>query len=185
MDALIKTTTNNSSTFSSIYNTFSKKMYAYGISIGFCQYLCHDAVHDVFYNLFVSNNKLDDVENLERYLLHCMKNRLFDMYRNEKRKLLMDDEEVAKQYAEEGFIDKIIAQENSELMEKEVNRLLQKLPTRHRKIILCRYNYNLKFDEIAEVMDMNADAVKKQLYRSLKLLSQEGRTYAPSYYNTL
>ena len=178
-------TDTNNSAFSSIYNAYYSKMYAYGIAIGFCEHICKDAVQDVFCTIYANKEKLEQVDNVEAYLLHCLKNRLFDIYRNEKRKLLIDEEEVAKQYAEEGFMDKIIAEENSELMEKEVNRLLQKLPTRHRKIILCRYNYNLKFDEIAEVMNMNADAVKKQLYRSLKLLSQEGKTYTSSYYNTL
>lgn len=173
MDALIKTTDYNKIIFSSIYKSYSRKMYDYGISIGFCQYLCHDAVHDVFCTLFISNKKLDNIENLEGYLLQCMKNRLFDIYKNERRKHMIDVDEVAKHYDEEEFIDKIIMQENKKLMEKEVNRLLQKLPPKHRKIILCRFNHNLKFDEIAMVMHMTTDAVKKQLYRSLKMMEKE------------
>lgn len=170
--------------FSLIYETYHKRMHAYGIAMGFSHYLCHDAVQDVFFNLFISKNNLDNIENLEVYLLQCMKNRLFDIYRNEKKKLLIKDEELGNQYENECFIDKIIAEEKNELMNKEVNRLLQKLPTKQRKIVMCRFNYNLKFVEIAEVVNMTPDAVKKQLYRSIKFMEQKANASLVKYYNT-
>lgn len=182
MDALIKTTDSKSSTFSTIYKTYSRKMYVYGISIGFCEYLCHDAVHDVFSSLLISKKTLEHIENLETYLLNCMKNRLFDIYRNEKSKHTIDNEEIMENN-EEMFFDKLIAQENNDLMKSEVNRLLLKLPQKHRKIILFRFNHNLKFDEIAVVMHMSPEAVKKQLYRSLKMMRQEIKSNISNCYN--
>ena len=112
-----------------------------------------------------------------------MKNRLFDIYKNEKRKHSIDYEDITET-TEEIFVDKLIAEENRRIMEKEVSRLLEKLPTKHRKIILCRFNYNLKYDEIAAIMEMTPDAVKKQLYRSLRLMKQQSKSNVTRYYNT-
>lgn len=183
MDDLINYMDNNNSAFSTIYRTYNRKMYAYGVSIGFCEYLCRDAVHDVFSSLLISKKALDNIENLETYLIRCMKNRLFDIYKNEKRKQTIDYGEITEDN-EEIFVDKLIAEENRLMMEKEVNRLLKKLPSKHRKIILCRFNYNLQFDEIASIMNMTSDAVKKQLYRSLKLMEEEIKSTSTKYYNT-
>ena len=174
----------NNSTFSLIYETYKRKMHAYGIAIGFCEYLCHDAAHDIFSTLFTSKIKLEDIENLEIYLMHSMKNRLFDIYKEEKRKHSIDYMDNTTNDYEEEQADKLIAEENRQLMKEQVDRLLNKLPPKHRKIILCRFNYNLKYNEIAVIMKMTPDAVKKQLYRSLKLIEQEAKPHTTRYYNT-
>lgn len=183
MNTQAKFTDSNNSTFSSIYSAYYRKMYAYGISIGFCQHICNDAIQDVFSSLLMSKKTIDNIENLETYLIRCMKNRLFDIYKNEKRKQTIDYEDITEDN-EEIFIDKLIAEENRLMMEKEVKRLLKMLPSKHRKIIICRFNYNLKHDEIASIMNMTSDAVKKQLYRSLKLMGEEIKSTTTKYYNT-
>lgn len=172
----------NNTAFSLLYNTYHKKMYAYGIAMGFCQHICNDAVHDVFSSLYFSKKTLDHIENLEIYLMRSMKNRLFDIYKEERRKHSVDYE-CCLNNNEEGIVDKLIAEENNRLMKEEVSRLLKKLPPKHRQIILFRFNHNLKYNEIATIMGMTSDAVKKQMYRILKLLEQEIRSTPTCYYN--
>lgn len=158
--------------FSLVYETYRKRMYAYGLAIGFCENLCKDAIQDVFCSLYINRENLDHIEKIEPYLLHCLKNRLFDMYKEQKRmnctcydNLIIDQDDDS--------IGKIINEENELLMKEEIERLLKRLNSKQKKIVYCRYHHNLKFDEIATVMDMSADAVKKMLYRSLKLLEQD------------
>ena len=182
MDTQTKPTEADNSTLSLIYSKYYKKMYTYGLAIGFCKHICNDAAQDVFCTICYSRNKLKSVENIESYLLHCMKNRLFDIYKEERRKHSVDYE-CCLNNNEEGIVDKLIAEENNRLMKEEVSRLLKKLPPKHRQIILFRFNHNLKYNEIATIMGMTSDAVKKQMYRILKLLEQEIRSTPTSYYN--
>lgn len=184
MDTQMKLVNNNNSKLSLVYETYNRKMYAYGIAIGFCQHICNDAVHDVFITLYNSKKILTDIDNLEIYLLHCMKNRLFDIYKNQKRRCCIDYDDNTNS-CDDCFLDKFIAEENRQLMEKKVDRLLKKIPPKHRKIILCRFNYDLKYTEIAVIMNMTPDAVKKQLYRSLKLMEQSAKSDPTRYYNTV
>lgn len=168
---------NTETGFSSIYETYHKRMYAYGITIGFCEFLCKDAIQDVFYTLYTDKEKLEQVDNVEAYLLHCLKNRLFDIYKDQKRMSctgyndLIIDQDVDS-------ISKIINEENKLLRNKEIARLLKKLNPKQRTIIYSRFHHNLKFNEIAVLMNMSPDAVKKLLYRTLKTMKRECRDAA-------
>lgn len=172
------------SAFSLVYETYSKKMSDYGIAIGFCKELCKDAIQDVFCTICLSRKKLGHIENVEMYLLRCLKNRLFDIYKEEKRIRCINCDDVIIIDHDENVLNKITKKENLLLIKEETERLLKKLPPNHRKIILCRFNHNLKYSEIAAIMNMTPDAVKKQLYRSLKLMEQEVKSNSTNYYNT-
>ena len=153
-------------------------MYAYGISIGFCEHLCKDAIHDVFYTIYQSNNDVGHIESIEFYLLKSMKNRLFDIYKEQKKiSCTCYDNSIMDQDADS--IGRIINEENQVLIKETVESLLQKLKPKQRKIVYCRFHHNLKFDDIGVVMGMSADAVKRVLYRSLKQLKQE-QEFTPS-----
>ena len=165
----------NNSVFSLLYETHFKNLCAYGISIGFCEQLCKDAIHDVFCTICYSNKNLDHVENIESYLLKSLKNRLFDIYKERKKmNCISYDNMIVDQDMDS--MGKMIHEENQLLIKEEVDRLLMKLNPKQRKIIICRFQLNLKFDEIAVIMDMTTDAVKKQLYRSLKSMEVERET---------
>lgn len=168
------------SSFTIVYKSYFKNMLAYGIVLGFCEHVCKDAVQDVFYSIYCSREKLGYVENVESYLIQCMKNRLFDIYKKRKRlncitfdNLLID--------LEEDLMSKILDEENQILIKKEVERLLKKLPPRQRKVVYCRFHHNLKFNEIAVVMDISSDAAKKLLYRTLKVMRKESESSSRAY----
>lgn len=157
-----------------IYNKYYKKMYAYGIAIGFCEHDCKDAVQDVFCTICHSEKKIKNVENIEVYLLQCMKNKLYDIYNDDKKRRCICYDNSINNF-EQNLSDEIIAKENKLLMRNEIDRLLKKLSPKHRKIVVCRYDLNLNFNEIAAIMNMTPGAVKKQLYRSLKLMRQKSK----------
>lgn len=157
---------------SSIYTAYYKKLYAYGVTIGFCEHVCKDAIQDVFCTICNSKKNLECIDSIEPYLLRCMKNNLFDIYKNQKKLNCINYNNNIID-TDLDSINKIISVENQISIKQEVERLLNDLKPRQRKIIYCRFYHNLKFDEIAVLMDMSADAVKKMLYRSLKQLEQE------------
>ena len=164
----------NDTAFSLVYNTYHTNMLAYGIAIGFCEHLCKDAVHDVFCTICHSKEKLGSVENVEAYLLHCLKNRLFDIYKERKKiNCICSDSPIIDQDADS--MGKIINEENQLLLNREVERLLKKINPKQRKVVYCRFHHNLKFNEIAVMMNMSPDAVKKMLYRTLRLMKQESK----------
>ena len=133
----------NDTSFSLIYDVYHKRMIAYGIAIGFCEHLCKDAVQDVFYTICHSRKKLGHVENVESYLLHCLKNRLFDIYKIRKNtECLCSENSIIDQDTDS--IGKIINEENQLLIKGEIERLFKKLKPEQKKVIYCRFYHNLK-----------------------------------------
>ncbi len=68
-------------------------------------------------------------------------------------------------------------------LKHEISYLLQNLPPRQRKIVHYRYEFNLSYAEIGEIMHLSADAVKKNLYRALKKMKDTSTTHS-SYFLT-
>lgn len=157
--------------FSQFYGEYFKELFAYGIKLGFDKETCRDAIQDVFFNIYVSRNKLTRIRNIEFYLLHCMKNRLFDIYNEEIRIAKIDYREVVSEN-EQTIAEKLIKNEQQQLIQSEVTRLLKELPGKQRKIIYFRYNLNLNYHEIGAIMEMNPASVKKSLQRALKKMKE-------------
>lgn len=172
MNAWCKFIEGNNDALALIYETYYKRMCAYGIAIGFCEYICKDAAQDVFCAICDSKGKLEHVDNVESYLLHCMKNRLFDIHNAEQKIICIScDNLIVDQEA--NLIGKIINAEKQLLIKEELGRLYIKLNPKQKKVLFCRYFHNLKFKEIAVIMNMSPTAVKSLLYRTLKIMKQE------------
>lgn len=165
----------DNSAFSLIYKNFFKELYAYGLRLGFNEEMCKDAIHDVFYKVFISKKQLTNVENIEFYLLHSLKNRLFDLYREEKAIDSFSHDEVVRDNSET-IIEQIIKNEVEVQMKDTVNLLLQRLTLKQRKVIHYKYVLNLKYGEIAIIMDITPDAVKKMLRRALNTMRDDNKT---------
>ncbi len=155
--------------FSLIYKEFFQKLLAYGLKLGFDEEVCRDAIHDIFYTLFKSGNKRTHIENIEFYLLHSLKNRLFDLHRKEKASLMIEHDDVILD-SSELIIEQIIKNEKEEHMRETLNLLLRKLTSKQRKVIHYKYVLGLKYNEIALVMGITPDAVKKILQRALRTM---------------
>lgn len=163
------------SAFSLIYKEFFEGLYAYGLKLGFNEEVCKDAIHDVFYAVFTSRKKLGHVENIEFYLFHCLKNRLFDLYRGEGATDNLNHDEIVLD-SSEIIIEQIIKNEAEMQMKNTVNLLLKKLTQKQRKVIHYKYVLNLKYSEIAIIMDISPDAVKKMLRRALDTMRNDNKT---------
>ena len=54
-----------------------------------------------------------------------------------------------------------------------IDKVLNKLPEKYRDIIIYKYFDELKYEEIAEVLNIDAAKVKWKLYEARKLLIRE------------
>ena len=59
----------------------------------------------------------------------------------------------------------------------DLKKALDKLPDNYRTVVVLRYFEDLKFEEIAEVLNENVNTVKTRLYKSLKALRIEMEDY--------
>jgi RNA polymerase sigma factor (sigma-70 family) len=157
--------------FSELYCGYFNELFAYGLKIGFDEEVCKDAVQDVFYKIYTSRNQLTHIRNIEFYLLHCTKNRLFDIH-NLETKIDYIDYNDAIQESDHNAVEKIIEKETELLLESKIKQTLKTLPPKQRKMIYYHYKLNLSFNEIAVILEMQPEAVRKSIYRALQKMRE-------------
>lgn len=64
---------NESISFENTYNLHISDLLSYGISLGFDEDTCRDAVHDVFFKMYEDKNKLVHIKNAKSYLFRYMR----------------------------------------------------------------------------------------------------------------
>lgn len=162
------------SAFSLLYTTFFQELYVYALRLGFDAELSKDAIHDLFYNLYTSKHKLQHVENIEIYLFVSLKNRLYTVSKKEKTTEAFDEVEAI----DEDFdaLKRMIDDEVDKQMEEAVRSMIETLRPKQRKAIYYRYYLNMKYAEIAVLLDIKPDSAKKMVHRTLLQLKGQINT---------
>lgn len=153
--------------FSEIYEEFADVLFAYGIKITSDRELVKDCIQDLFYNIYRYNIKLQQPEYLEFYLFRSLKNDLIRKVKNKNQQSSLTDENVVL------FDLKFLAEqdnqepETDELRIEALRKILQTISPQKREMLFLKFSTGLNYAEIGEIVGMKADAVKKQVYRTL------------------
>lgn len=163
---------NNTESFAHVYKESVNGLYAYGISLGFPTDECLDAIQDVFYKLYVSKKELRHVSNIRSYLFRSLRNRLFDMNKQQKKthSLEMEDSDVFP--IEVSVSERFEDEEERVLLKQKVEKLLDLLTHRQREAVYLRYMQDLEYGEIAGILQMRPDSVRKLVYRALEVIRE-------------
>lgn len=163
----IKFLNGDESSFTEIYTLYYDELFCYGQKIGFDDETCKDAIQDIFFNLYVSKGKLKQIINVEFYLIRCMRNKLMDFYHSKKNITEINYEDIIIDNSE-SVIEEMISDENRILLKNKVDLHLKALSNKQKRIVYYYFNLNLKYSEIASILNMSPDSIKKSLYRSLR-----------------
>jgi len=133
-----------------------------------------DITQETFIKVWKKIKKYNPDKNFKTWLFTIARNTAIDWLRK-KRNLVFSNFEnnEGENYLENELVDpnplpdKILTQtEDQEFVEK----LLQQLAPIYREVLILRYNNDLTFEEIAEILDKPLDTVKSQHRRALIIL---------------
>ncbi|GAB1416053.1 hypothetical protein MASR2M117_14590 [Paludibacter sp.] len=165
---------NVESSFSFIYNVYSSELYSYGISLGYSEEMCKDALHDTFYSLYLSRIKLKRVENKASYLFRSFKNRLFDNVRRTTNvRIDSENMNILDFSINTTALDLIIDEETTRRLIVLINDLLNSLTSHQKEAVYLRYMQNMNYDEIASILNITNASARKLVYRSLEHLRKK------------
>lgn len=145
-------------------------LFAYGSKITHDRELLKDCIQDLFYNLYRYNIELKNPEYLEFYLFRSLKNDIIRKTRNNFHEASLTDDGLfqfdLKFQAEQDNNDI----ESNELRVEALRKILQTIDPQKRELLFLKFSTGLNYSEIAEIVGMNPDAVKKQVYRTIDSL---------------
>ncbi|MBN2635123.1 MAG: sigma-70 family RNA polymerase sigma factor [Prolixibacteraceae bacterium] len=128
-----------------------------------------DVVQDVFLKLWQKRDKLVEIENMDAFAMQMTKNRCLDVIRANR--MVAIDAETDRKLKQE-TIDVHSKVELSESA-NQIKILINKLPDLQRQVMHMRDIEQLSYDEIADLTDLKANAIRVNLSRARKKVRDE------------
>lgn len=140
-------------------NEFSDGLYRFAIKLCKSEALAQDLVQDAYEKVWIKKETIQ-AEKVKSYLFRTVFNKFLD---NKKRNKVISIDE----YHNEPFFHP----ETSDLKEV-LDKALATLPEIQKSAILLRDYEGYSYDEIGEILELNASQVKVYIYRARKQLQK-------------
>lgn len=152
--------------FGEIFQYLYHELYYYGLKLTPIPELVKDTIQDIFVDVWHRKEKMAEVKNIKAYLLVALRRELLKRVQKLRTESILEDQkaELFVFSAEDFLIQKETDRKITDLLLQS----LEKLTSRQREVILLRFNYELEFHEISQVMDMNIQSVRNILFRALE-----------------
>ncbi len=158
--------------FAVLYNHHINALYSYGTKLCKDMDVVKDALQDLFLELFLHRDKIKiSPENLKFYLLLALKRNLIKKLKAGRMVTHEFNESVdfEPQYSIEF---QIIEKEKDEEINRKVSDAIRQLPPKQKEAIYLRYNESLEYGEVAAILDISVESVRKQVHRALKTVRE-------------
>jgi RNA polymerase sigma-70 factor (ECF subfamily) len=135
-----------------------------------------EVVQEVFYRIWKNRKNLDEQQSIKAYLFTAVKNNCFSLLEHNKVK---DRYSAVLEYVyrtaenETVFHDSLIAHE----LERDFSKALEKLPPDCRKIFELSRFEGLKYQEIADRLNISIKTVETQMSRALAKIRVQLKDY--------
>lgn len=158
--------------FAVLYNQHIDKLYSYGTKICKDEEVVKDALQELFLELYLKRGKIKIApENLKLYLLLALKRNLIKKLQSNRKLTHVFNEETdfEPQYSIEF---QIIEKEKDAEINRKVMNALNQLPTKQKEAVYLRFNESLEYSEIAGILEITVESVRKQVHRALKTVRE-------------
>ena len=152
--------------FSQIFQKYYQALYQFAGRFVKDAQTAENIVQDVFVKLWTNRENCLITSSLKSYLYAATRNTALNFLSHEKKQLstedLMSDRRDTTANPEERIIE-------NEMIDG-VHKAIEKLPEKCRYVYLMKRYDDLKYHEIAEILDISINTVKTQMKRALKSL---------------
>jgi len=157
----------NEKDFSHFYDNYVDFLFSMGIAYSNDRNLIKDSIHDLFVDLYKYRRKLTSNVNVKGYLIKSL-----------KRKINTNQKKAGKLVLKETILDSdhpALIQEsfipgNENVLLSKLMTAIDKLPNRQKEALVLKYQNELAYPEIAEIMDVSVESARTLVYRTIKTL---------------
>ena len=159
--------TGNRDAFGEIYEEFIDSLFAYGSKITRDRELVKDCIQDIFIDLERLNPNLHHPEYIEFYLFKSLRNSILHRFKESKKTDSLPIQEMAVFGLQFNIEQEESDLESDRLRIEKLKSILQTLDPQKRELLFLKFSTGLNYSEIGQLLEMNPDTVKKQVYRTL------------------
>ncbi len=153
-----------------LYNNFVDVLYAFGLRYTDDVDIVKDSIHDLFVDLYKYRKTLSRDVNVKSYLFTALKRKIYLVL---KKKAKEENHIFETPFLLSCSIeDQIIDDEEQLILLTKLRKQLALLPTRQKEAVYLRFNSELAYEEIAELMDISLETCRTLVYRGIKQLRE-------------
>lgn len=153
--------------FSIIFHRYSPKVYVYALKIVKSENLAEEIAQEVFVKVWNLEEQLTQIENLDAYLRVLTRNHTLKVLRRlaleiKTSRMMAHDYQEDHNETEEYIIFKD--------SEKILNQAIEKLPAQQKLVYSLCHQEGLKYEEVAERLNISKLTVKTHMQHALRFL---------------
>lgn len=160
----------NSDSFYQLYDQYADILYRYGMNFSKDKESIKDCIHDLFLDLYKYRVKLATIDNIRFYLLRSLRRKIHLNQIKSNPIIYINNSIPSNDNHELPFENSIIASEIELENNIALTKALKKLNDRQREGLSLKFEYNLSYSEIAEILNMSVESARTAIYRALKIL---------------
>lgn len=156
---------------SAIYSEHAGSLYLYGQKLTPNRAVIEDALHDLFIDLIRNRGGIGETANIQFYLLKAFRRKLIRLLKRESRYSdgrIRDDFFDIRYSAEQ----EMIAEEGKSQTARDLALAIERLSPRQKEAIYLRFQKELDYPEVAEILGMGIEASRNLVYRAIKSLKE-------------
>lgn len=162
--------------FSAIYHCYADQLLSYGYKFSTDREIVHDSIQEIFIDLYEKReNTSVNIKNLKAYLFVALRNAIIKKVKKSRKYEtleLTDKQDIIPFYVEYSFQEKLIEEEISSEINDTLKSAIKELPARQKEIIYLKFEEELNYEQIAEILNISVESCRKLLYRSLSSLRE-------------
>ncbi len=156
--------------FEALFNRYYKSLFQYGHKLIRDQQLVDDCIQDLFFELWTGREGLSEIGSVKGYLFKALRYKLYRAVRKDSR---YDTLSEATQMQWEGSHESLmIAEERDDALRKRLHHFLDQLSPRQREAVELRFNNQMSYEEISNIMSISYQAAVNLIYKSIKYLRE-------------
>jgi RNA polymerase sigma factor (sigma-70 family) len=159
--------------FSVLFEKYYADLIRYGNSFSPFKEKVQDCVQDVFADVWIYRQSLNDSVVVKAYLLSSVRKRIARLHERDyifKKTTTTDSIEFLFDFSIE---HQLISDEESAIKVEQLNSFLNNLPERQKEALYLRYHQGLTVEQIAEMLQINYQSANNLLHRALLQLRKE------------
>lgn len=155
------------SAFRVIFNHYSDKLYNYARKITDNEELAEELVMDAFLKIWCNREELSKINNFDSYLFTIVRNQAFTAIKRRAHEAsIINILSLSNTEYQDCTEDTVSYNEYKQLLSKAVNQL----PPQQKLVYSMSRDEGLKYDEIADQLNLSKNTVKAHLKKALSAL---------------
>ncbi len=151
-----------------LYQRYKKKLFAYFYRLTCVAASSEDLVQNVFQRILIYRKQFRNEGKFKSWMYSIAHNVFLDYVRKQSRIEYSDDLEKWDVLEENGLEEQILQKEQSEILENAIKQLNQE---QRETLVLSRF-HELKYREIAEILNVSEGTIKVRIFRAMKNLKK-------------